>query len=163
MGSRSPVSAQSAPYEINTILALTGPAAFIGGSEQKTLAILEELVNKSGGIKGRPIHFVIVDDQSNPAVSVQLVNGLLGKKPPVILGPSFTATCLADGPLVTKTGPVDYCFSPSIAPAAGSYQYSSTASTRDDARAIAHYYRDRGWTRIALMTTTDASGQQFEQ
>jgi branched-chain amino acid transport system substrate-binding protein len=79
------------------------------------------------------------------------------------LGPSFTATCLADGPLVAKTGPVDYCFSPSITPAAGSYQYSSTASTRDDARSIAHYYRDRGWTRIALMTTTDASGQQFEQ
>jgi len=65
--------------------------------------------------------------------------------------------------LLAKTGPVDYCLSPSISPAAGSYQYSSTASTRDDARALAHYYRDRGWTRIALMSTTDASGQQFEQ
>ncbi|HEV8022405.1 MAG TPA: ABC transporter substrate-binding protein, partial [Candidatus Lustribacter sp.] len=163
VGSQSPVSAQSAPYEINTILALTGPAAFIGGSEQKALAILEELVNKSGGIKGRPIHFAVVDDQSNPAVSVQLVNGLIAKKTQLILGPSFTATCLADGPLVAKSGPVDYCFSPSISPAPGSYQYSSTVSTRNDARALAHYYRDRGWTRIALMTTTDASGQQFEQ
>ncbi len=51
------------------------------------LQILEALTNKSGGIKGRPIKFVIVDDQSNPAVSVQLTNGLIAKKVPVILGP----------------------------------------------------------------------------
>jgi branched-chain amino acid transport system substrate-binding protein len=160
---RPPASAQAAPVEITTILALTGPAAFIGGNEQKALAVLEALVNKSGGIKGRPVHFAIVDDQSNPTVSVQLVNGFVEKKVPLILGPSFTATCQADGPLVAKSGPVDYCLSPSIAPAPGSYQYSSTVSTRDDAKALAHFYRDHGWTRIALMTTTDASGQQFEQ
>lgn len=163
LGPARPAAAQNAPYEINTILALSGPAAFIGGSEQKALAVLEQLVNKDGGVRGRPIHFAIQDDQSNPAVSVQLVNGLIAKKVPVILGPSFTATCLADGPLLAKTGPVDYCLSPSIEPAPGSFQYSSTVSTKNDARAIAHYYRDRGWTRIALMTTTDASGQQFEQ
>jgi branched-chain amino acid transport system substrate-binding protein len=159
----APAVAQSGPYEINAILALTGAAAFIGGAELKSLQLLEAVTNKAGGIKGRPIKFVWVDDQSNPAVSVQLAQGLIAKKIPVIMGPSFTATCLADGPLLAKTGPVDYCFSPSISPAAGSYQYSSTVATRNDARALAHYYRDRGWTRIALMTTTDASGQQFEQ
>jgi branched-chain amino acid transport system substrate-binding protein len=159
----APASAQGAPFEINTILALTGPAAFIGNAELKSLQILEALTNKAGGIKGRPIKFVVADDQSNPATSVQVANGLISKKVPVILGPTFTATCLADGPLLAKTGPVDYCFSPSISPAAGSFQYSSTVSTRDDARALAHFYRDNGWTKVALMTTTDASGQQFEQ
>ncbi len=99
-----PAGAQGTPYEINTILALTGPAAFIGTSEQKALGIFEALTNKAGGIKGRPIKFVILDDQSNPAVSVQLVNGLIAKKVPLILGPTFTATCQADGPLVAKTG-----------------------------------------------------------
>ena len=158
-----PALAQTAPYEINVILALTGAAAFIGNAELKSLQILEDVTNKAGGIKGRPIKFVWVDDQSNPQVSVQLANGLVAKKIPVILGPTFTATCLAVGPLLAKTGPVDYCFSPSISPAAGSYQYSSTVSTRNDARALARYYRERGWTRIALMTTTDASGQQFDQ
>jgi branched-chain amino acid transport system substrate-binding protein len=158
----APALAQPAPYEINAILALTGAAAFIGGAELKALQILEDITNKAGGIKGRPIKFVWVDDQSNPQVSLQLTNALIAKKIPVIMGPSFTATCLADGPVLAKTGPVDYCFSPSISPAAGSYQYSSTVATRNDARAVLHFYRDRGWTRIALMTTTDASGQQFE-
>jgi branched-chain amino acid transport system substrate-binding protein len=160
---RAPVLAQPAPYEINVILALTGAAAFIGTAELKALQLLEATTNKTGGIKGRPLKFVVVDDQSNPQVTLQLANQLIAKKIPVILGPTYTATCLAVGPLVAKTGPVDYCFSPSIAPAAGSYQYSSTVATRNDARALAHFYRDRGWTRIALITSTDASGQQFEQ
>jgi branched-chain amino acid transport system substrate-binding protein len=157
-----PVWAQGAPIEINAILALTGPAAFIGNAEKQSLGLIEGLTNAGGGIKGRPIKFVIVDDESNPQVTLQLTNGLAAKNIPVILGPSFTATCLAIGPVVAKTGPVDYCFSPSISPAAGSYQYSSTVGTHDDAIALARYYRARGWTKIALMTTTDASGQQFE-
>jgi hypothetical protein len=160
-GASTPALAQASPYEINVILALTGAAAFIGTSEQKSLQLLEALTNKAGGIKGRPISFVIADDQSNPQVTVQLANQLIAKNVPVILGPTYTATCLAVGPLV-KTGPVDYCFSPSISPPAGSFQYSSTVSTRDDARALLHYYRDHGWTKIALITSTDASGQQFE-
>ena len=156
----APAGAQPVPYEINVILALTGPAAFIGKAEQQSLQLLEGILNKSGGIYGRPLKFVIADDASNAAVSVQLANGLIAKNIPVILGPTFTATCLSVGPLV-KTGPVDYCFSPAIAPPAGSYQYSATASTHDDARAIAAYYREKGWTKIAIIATTDASGQQF--
>lgn len=157
-----PAFAQPAPLEIDAILALTGPAAFIGTAEKQSLGLIETLTNQAGGIKGRPIKFVIADDESNPQVSLQLTNALAGKKTPVILGPSFTATCLAIGPVVAKTGPVDYCFSPSIAPAAGSYQYSSSVSTRDDAIALLRFYRAHGWTKIALMNTTDASGQQFE-
>ena len=160
MGSGRPVSAQPAPFEINVILALTGPAAFIGKAEQQSLQLVEGIVNKGGGIGGRPVKFVVVDDTSNGAVTVQLANALIAKNVPVILGPTFTATCLSVGPLV-KTGPVDYCFSPAIAPPAGSYQYSATASTHDDAQAITRYYRERGWTKIALIATTDASGQQF--
>jgi branched-chain amino acid transport system substrate-binding protein len=157
-----PAVAQTAPVEINAILALTGAAAFIGNAEKQSLDLIEALTNQAGGIKGRPIKFVIADDASSPQVTLQLTNALIAKKVPLILGPTFTATCLAIGPVVAKTGPVDYCLSPSISPAAGSFQYSATVATKDDAVAILRYYRLRGWTKIAVMTTTDASGQQFE-
>ena len=117
LGSSFAAIAQPVPYEINVILALTGPAAFIGKAEQQSLQLVEGLVNKSGGINGRPVKFVIVDDTSSAAVTVQLTNALIAKNVPVILGPTFTATCLSVGPLV-KSGPVDYCFSPAIAPPA---------------------------------------------
>ena len=158
-----PVQAQDAPFEINVILALTGAAAFIGKSEQQSLQFIEAITNRSGGIKGRQIKFVMADDQSNPQVSVQLANQLIAKGVPVILGPTFTSTCLAVSAIVAKSGPVEYCFSPSVAPPAGGFAYSASVSTHDDAIAILRFFREHGWTRIALMTTTDASGQQFEQ
>ncbi len=32
----------------------------------------ESLVNRSGGIKGRPVHFVVQDDQSDPKNALQM-------------------------------------------------------------------------------------------
>ncbi len=69
------------PYELNVVLSLTGSGSFLGKSEAATLALLEAYENKLGGINGRPIKFVIVDDQSNPQVAVQLTNAILQKKP----------------------------------------------------------------------------------
>ena len=158
-----PVLAQEGPFEINVILALTGAAAFIGKSEQQSLQFIETITNKAGGIKGRPIKFVMVDDQSNPQVSVQLANQLIAKNVPVILGPTFTSTCLAVSAIVAKSGPVEYCFSPSVTPPPGGFAYSASVATHDDLVAILRFFREKGWTRVALMTTTDASGQQAEQ
>src|SRR5665213_1311938 len=59
-------SAADAPIDINVLLSLTGSGTFLGRIHQQTLAVIESLVNKQGGIKGRPIHFVIQDDQTNP-------------------------------------------------------------------------------------------------
>src|SRR5580700_1961008 len=61
------------PYKINAILPLTGQASFLGKEEQVTLQIAEKYVNRTGGIKGRPVQFVFYDDTSNPQVAVQLV------------------------------------------------------------------------------------------
>src|ERR1700750_1119192 len=83
------------PYDINVVLSLTGAGAFLGVSEAKAISAIEAITNKSGGIKGRPVHFVLADDQSNPQVAVQLFNGLIAKQVPVILGPSYSATCYA--------------------------------------------------------------------
>ena len=100
------------PYDIYAILSLTGPIALIGGDQAVSLAAIEANVNKAGGIHGRPVHFVIEDDQSQPAVAVQLANQIIAKGVPVILGPTYVADCLAVAPLVREKGPVSYCFAP---------------------------------------------------
>ena len=110
---------------IDVILPLTGAGAYTGTSEQQTVQLYERIVNKTGGIHGRPIHFEIHDDQSNPVVDVQIVNGLLPNKPVVILGPSIAATCSAVIPLLaTGTGPVNYCLSSVVTPPRGSYVFA---------------------------------------
>jgi branched-chain amino acid transport system substrate-binding protein len=152
----------STPYEINAVLSLTGPAAFIGTSEARTLGIVATTVNHTGGIKGRPIAFHVSDDQSNPVLSVQLVNQLIGAHVPIIFGPGFTATCAATMALAMKTGPVMWCMAPGIYPDPGSYVFSTQATTDQTMIVMVRYFRLRGWKRMAVISSTDASGQAFD-
>ena len=140
------------------MVSLSGNGAFIGAQEVQALQAYEAVVNHTGGIHGRPVHFVIGDDHSNPAVAIQLANAIIAKNAPVLLGPGLTATCRAIVPLI-KAGPVSYCFAPSIDPEAGSYSFSSGPSTGSNIVGALRYLRGNGWKRIALIASTDATGQ----
>lgn len=148
--------------DINAVLPLTGPASFLGKSEQQALQILEGTVNKAGGVHGQPIHFVFHDDQSSPQTAVQLASGIVPSQPSVILGSAIVAMCKAMAPLM-KNGPVMYCNSPGIHPKKGAYVFTSSVSTLDLAAAAINYLRGKGWTKVALITSTDASGQDAER
>lgn len=156
------VKSQPAPYQINVIMPLTGFGAFIGQTSQRTLRIVEGIVNKEGGIKGRPIQFVFYDDQTNPQLSVQLTNQILAKKPPFMMGSMLSAMCRAMLPLFNN-GPELFCLTPAIYPEPGSWVLSSNISTKDLLRGTVRYLRERGWKRIARLTTTDASGQDSDR
>ncbi len=149
-------------FEIPVIESLTGSGAFLGTQEHDALVILEKSVNKSGGIHGQPIRFAFHDDQSNPQVAVQITSGIVAEQPPVIIGSSLVSACNAMGPLV-KGGPVMYCHSAGIHPPAGGYVFTSSVSTLDQAHALIRYFRMKGWTRLALATSTDATGQDADR
>lgn len=154
--------AQSAePYNVSVILSLTGPGAFLGNAQAKTLAAAEGLINRTGGIGGRPVHFVIQDDATAPATTVQLASAIIAKNPPLFLGPDIGAACYAVLPLV-KNGPVQYCFAPTVHPSAPSYTFSAGVSTKDLALTGIGYLRARGLRKIALISSTDATGQDGE-
>ncbi len=150
------------PYDVHVIVPLTGSGAFLGEGHRDSLNILAEIVNKSGGIHGRPLHFVYHDDQSNPQVAVQLASEVLADKPAVVLGSSLVAMCNAIAPLM-KNGPVDYCLSPAVHPKPGSFIFSSGASATDQTAAVVRYYRMKGWTKIATLNNTDATGQNNDK
>jgi branched-chain amino acid transport system substrate-binding protein len=152
----APAFAQE-PRTIDVILPLTGPAAFLGQAEWQALQQLEAAI-ASGLIKTLPVKFQVHDDQSSPQTAVQLATSLISGKPPVILGSGLVGMCNAMAPLMKK-GPVMYCFSPGIHPPAGGFVFTASVSTRDLASSLIRFYRMKGMTRIALLTSTDASGQ----
>jgi branched-chain amino acid transport system substrate-binding protein len=155
-----PAAAQPAPYTINVIVSLTGPAANLGQDEAAGLAAFEKYANKTGGIKGTPLHFQIADDQSSPAVAVQLFQQILASHPAVVLGSSIAAQTQAMGALVKEgVGPVLYALTPNLNPTPGSYVFATAAPTRDLTQVSMTYYRLRGLTKIGVIITTDASGQ----
>jgi branched-chain amino acid transport system substrate-binding protein len=158
-----PASAGAAdPFEIPAILPLTGTGAFAGKEQGRTLTALEEYVNRTGGIRGRPVHFVFQDTQSNVQLAVQFMNDAIARKLSAVVGPAFAAECFATLSLV-KSGPVAYCLSPGVHPEPGSYMFSSSFSTVDLIAVMVRYMRDRGLRRIGLITSTDTSGQDGEK
>ena len=139
-----PLGARAAdPFEINVIISLTGGGAFLGKDQQVVLTAIEAQVNKAGGIRGRPIKFVIADDQSSPQVGVQLMNQAIARKAQVVLGSTLVAICSAMAPL-TKDGPLLYCLSPGLHPEPGSYAFSSEPSTTDAFVGTAVYFAHQG-------------------
>ena len=158
-----PATAADEPYEINAVLSLTGTAAFLGQEEKQALEAVEKITNASGGIRGRKIRFVVQDDQSSPQIAVQLTRGVMDKHVPVILGSSLVAICNAMLAVVKDNGPAQYCFSPGIHPDRSTYTFSSSVSTKDLALIMVRYFHKKGWNRIAVMTSTDATGQDAER
>lgn len=157
-----PSDAADQTYDIHVILELTGGGAFIGTSERTGVELAESVINRTGGIGGRKLHFIFHDNQSTPQVAVQLASDVLATNPAIVLASTLVADCAAMAPLF-QNGPVLYCFTPSFHPPAGSYLYSFGVSTRDLAAAAVAFFRQRGWKRIAAITSTDATGQDAEK
>jgi branched-chain amino acid transport system substrate-binding protein len=149
------------PYEINALLPQSGNGAFLGNAQLISLKLLEGLVNKRGGVAGRPLKFVYLDDQSSPATAVQLTNGVIAKKAAVMIGSTLVGICGAQAPLL-KDGPLDYCFSPAVHPPAGSLMFTAGTSTLDMLAVSLRYMRARGWRKIAILASTDATGQDVD-
>lgn len=117
------------PVEVDVVLPMTGFGGFIGKGASEGLTAAETVINKSGGIDGRPIKFVIHDDQSNAQVAVQLANDIIGRKKAVFIGAAFASQCNAITPLVKDGGTVVYCLTPGVQPAAGGYVFAIDPET----------------------------------
>jgi branched-chain amino acid transport system substrate-binding protein len=147
------------PYEIPTMLSLTGPLAFLGKSEAQTLAAAEVYANKNGGIRGRPVHFAIADMASSPTVAVQIGTQFLAKHPLVIFGPEAGGAVNALVPIV-KQDAVLYSLSSTAALQPGGYVFGASTSMVPISIATVRYFKGRGWKRIGEIYSTDVSGME---
>jgi branched-chain amino acid transport system substrate-binding protein len=150
------------PYNLNVMEPLTGSGAFLGQGQKAALESLAKSVNHDGGIHGRPVNFIFHDDQTNPQTAVQLLNQVLTTNPPVVLGSSLVAMCNAMAPIL-RNGPLLYCLSPGHSPVPGTYDIASGAPVDDTVQSLFRFFRLKGWTRLALITSSDASGQEADR
>jgi len=147
---------------VTVVLPLTGEAAALGIDEAASLRALESSENAHGGVRGRAVHFEIEDDGSDPQTAVHLVDVATGSGVPVIVGPSLTATCGAVSPVVDPAGPPVFCLAPTVSPRAGGFTFASAPSVDDAQRVLLRYLVSRKLLRVAVMTTTDTSGSDFD-
>jgi branched-chain amino acid transport system substrate-binding protein len=93
------------PIRIGAFLSVTGPAAFLGDPELKTLELYVDRLNAEGGVLGRKLQLVAYDDGGDAEKARTFTKRLLEQdKVDVIVGGSTTGTTMAAVPLAEAAG-----------------------------------------------------------
>ena len=102
----SAVSAFAAdPIKIGSVLSVTGPAAFLGDPELKTLQMYVDDINKKGGVIGRPLQLVHYDDGSDANKANSFAKRLIeDDKVDILVGGTTTGSTMSMVPLAEKSG-----------------------------------------------------------
>ncbi len=67
----------ASPIRVGVTVSATGPAASLGIPEKNTFLMIQEEINKAGGIKGHPVEFIILDDGTDPTAAVRNTRKLI--------------------------------------------------------------------------------------
>jgi branched-chain amino acid transport system substrate-binding protein len=82
--------------KVGAILAVTGPASFLGAPEARTLEMLTEELNAKGGINGKKIQLIIKDSGASPEKAISFAKQLIEEeKVFAIIGPSTSGETMA--------------------------------------------------------------------
>ena len=104
LATASAVQAQ-APIRIGAFLSVTGPAAFLGDPEQKTLELYVERLNAAGGVLGRRLELVSYDSGGDAEKARTFAKRLIEQdRVDVIVGGSTTGETMAVVPLAEAAG-----------------------------------------------------------
>src|SRR5512134_466454 len=97
------VHSQTQPIRVGAFLSVTGPAAFLGDPEQKTLELYVEKLNAAGGLLGRRLELVAYDSAGDAEKARTFAKRLIEQdKVDVIVGGSTTGETMAVVPLVEQ-------------------------------------------------------------
>lgn len=84
------------PIRIGSTLALTGPLSATALTHKLVGEIYVEQLNKRGGLLGRPVQWIVKDDQSKPELARTLYEQLItGDKVDLLMGPYATGAILS--------------------------------------------------------------------
>lgn len=147
--------------KIGGLFAVTGPAAFLGEPEKKTLEMLVNETNAKGGVNGIKLEAVIYDTGGDATKAVQLATKLIkDDKVAVIIGPSTTGESMAVIPVAEKEKvPLISCAAGiKITDPVKKWVFKTPANDHVAAEKILNHMAKQKQKTIALLTVTDGFG-----
>lgn len=149
------------PIKIGGLFAVTGFNSPLGTPEKETALMLEEQINKAGGINGRPIKLIIYDTESDETKAVNLAKKLIEQDQVLaIIGPSSTGESLALVDTVEKAQvPLLSCAaSAKIVQPVKKWVFKTPQSDSLAVSEIYDYLKAKGLTKVALLTSSGGFG-----
>ncbi len=150
------------PIKVGSILSVTGPAAFLGDPELKTLQMYVDELNKKGGLLGRPLQLVHYDDGSDANKANSFAKRLIeDDKVDFIVGGTTTGSTMSMVPLIEKAGLPFMSLAGAVVVVEPVKKWVFKASTTDRiaAERVLTDMKKRGMTKIALLSDTAGFGQ----
>jgi len=148
--------------KIGSVLSVTGPAAFLGDPELKTLQMYIEDINKKGGVIGRQLELVSYDDGSDASKANGFGKRLIDdNKVDIIVGGTTTGATMSMAPLVEKAGVpfISLAGAVVIIEPVKKWIFKTPHTDRMAAEKVFEDMKKRGLTKIALFTETSGFGQ----
>ncbi|MGB7551761.1 MAG: ABC transporter substrate-binding protein [Chromatiaceae bacterium] len=152
--------------KIGTVLAVTGPAAFLGDPELKTLQLYVDEINQQGGLLGKPVELIHYDTGGNAKEAVSFFKRLVKKdQVDVIIGGSSSGESLAVMPLAEEEE-IPFISMAGAVKIIEPVQKWTFKTPHTDRMAAAKIYTDmkrRGLTKVALISGDggfDKSGRE---
>lgn len=154
---------QSGPIKVGTIFPLSGGAGPNGQAVTNAVKVAVDLINKKGGVLGRPLVVVAKDDESTPAVGVSRANELIAEKVDVIIEGWNSPVTLAEQPVIARANILDITAvakaDPILSGDGNPYAVRINSSNSLDAAVLARYVvATAGAKRIGFLTQNDAYG-----
>jgi len=156
------VTMASEPIKIGAVLSVTGPAAFLGDPELKTLQMYVEDLNKKGGVLGRQLELVHYDDGSDANKANGFTKRLIeNDKVDVVIGGTTTGATMSMVPLVTKAEVpfVSLAGAVVIVEPVKKWVFKTPHTDRMAAEKVFEDMKKRGLTKVALLSETSGFGQ----
>ncbi|MCG2579217.1 ABC transporter substrate-binding protein [Dechloromonas sp. XY25] len=150
------------PIKIGSVLSVTGPAAFLGDPELKTLQQYVEDINKKGGVLGRPLELVHYDDGSDANKANGFAKRLIDDdKVDLMIGGTTTGATMSMSPLVDKAGIpfISLAGAVVVVEPVKKFMFKTPHTDRMAAEKVFEDMKKRGISKVALLSETSGFGQ----
>ena len=149
-------------YKVGALFAVTGPASFLGEPEKKTVEMLVDQINKAGGINGHSLEVIVEDTKADATTCVNAMRKLIDMdKVCAVIGPSTSGESMAIKEIAQeKEVPLISCAAAQqIVVPVSKWVFKVPQMDSDCVRRIYDYMKEKGWSKVALITATTGFGK----
>ncbi|WP_425406741.1 ABC transporter substrate-binding protein [Hwanghaeella sp.] len=151
------------PIKVGIVVGLSGRSADLGEASRNAVQLAADEINQAGGIDGRPISLIPLDDEGRPETAAEAARKAHEEGVVAIIGTNLSSTTAGLLPEINQLKLV------TISPTASSlefvdlddYLFRINWSTRDNARIYAKHYYDLGIRRVSA--AVDANNRVFSE
>lgn len=154
-------AAKGTPIKIGGIFPLTGYLSWLGEYKKKGAELKVELINKAGGINGRPLELISYDDQSSPETASRVAQRLVSRDGVIaMIGTASVPVSGAVASIANKSKIPALIGSGYEVDAQKDRYIFNTAHKTDFAVARPfQYFKEKGITKVALLMPIGPLGE----